>query len=52
MYKNVSLPSVAESQSSCIFFVMDQVVGPERGPEVGLLPSKGASLGVSVNIID
>jgi len=36
MYKRVSLPSVAESQSSCIFLAMDLVVGPD----FGLLPSK------------
>jgi len=35
IYRKVSLPSVAESQSSWIFFAIDLVVWPE----LGLLPS-------------
>jgi len=37
MYKRVSLSSVAESQSYCIFLAMDLVVGPD----LRLLPSAG-----------
>jgi len=37
MYRNVSLPSVSESQYSCIFLAMDLVVEPELGPELGFL---------------
>jgi len=39
MYRKVSLPSVAESQSSWIFLAIDLFVGPELGLELGLLPS-------------
>jgi len=50
MYRNVSLPSIIESQSSCIFLVMDLVVGPELGHELGLLPSIMEIIGQKENI--
>jgi len=47
MYKNVSLPSVAAFQSSCIFLVITLVVGPNLlfgglafGLALGPLPSR------------
>jgi len=36
MYRNVSLPLVVESQSSCTFLAMDLVVEPELGLELGM----------------
>jgi len=39
VYRKISLSSVAESQSSCIFLAMDLVVGPELRHELGLLLS-------------
>ena len=39
MYMTVYLASVGESQFSCIFLVMDLVVGFELGHELSLLSS-------------
>jgi len=52
MYRNVSLPPIAELQSSCIFLAMDLVVGPEFGPKLDLLPSRTLEIGKKFNMLD